>query len=252
MCRWHCWRCSLQVRQNSFLESSPGAAAEADQAILAAQVEDAISAAFSSLVDDQSCLMQEPCQQSPPLTLLQHVSWERGGCTCTCVKTYTQQALCAPSSACSVPAGCCFIGDHQKQCQHLIPVCVSVCWSVFVQDDDLAAAACGLTTGYVHGHSSQQRSEPAHASNCTQQHGICADWPFAARGLSGQDVDAIEQHMLQLVQLPGLSAADDSSSAGDAGSGFDPAVQRQLQQAELKVGYSCGSAQCLLLASDLF
>lgn len=71
----------VQVRQNCLLESSPEAAAEADQAILAAQVQDAISAAFSSLVDDQSCLMKEPCQQSSALTLLQHVGWVGGGCT---------------------------------------------------------------------------------------------------------------------------------------------------------------------------
>lgn len=63
-----------QVRQNCLLDSTCEAAVEADQTILAAQVEDAITAAFSSLVDEQSTLVQEPCQSSPGLTLLQRVS----------------------------------------------------------------------------------------------------------------------------------------------------------------------------------
>jgi hypothetical protein len=65
---------SAQVRQNCLLDSTPEAAVEADQTILAAQVDDAITAAFSSLVDEQSSLVQEPSQTSPGLTLLQHVS----------------------------------------------------------------------------------------------------------------------------------------------------------------------------------
>lgn len=101
-----------------------------------------------------------------------------------------------------------------------LPTCVLV----LTQGDDLAAAACGLTTGYVQG-------QPAGASNSAQQQ--CSDWPFAARGLSSQDVDAVEQHMLQLVQLPGLSAADTSSTAAEGSS--NPAIERQLHQAELKV-----------------
>lgn len=64
----------MQVQLNSLADTLPGAAAEAEQAILQAQVEGAISAAFSSLVDEQSCFMQEACQQPGGLTLLQHVS----------------------------------------------------------------------------------------------------------------------------------------------------------------------------------
>lgn len=118
----------------------------------------------------------------------------------------------------------------------MIPVCALVCLPVLVQGDDLGAAACGLTTGYVHGHSSQQQADLRHASSSTQQHSSCADWPFAARGLASQDVDAIEQHMLQLLQLPGLPAAADSGTAGNGG--FDSAIERRLRQAELKVGVS--------------
>lgn len=64
----------LQVRQNCMLDSAPEALAEAEQAILAAQIDSAISSAFSSLVDEHTGLVQEPSQGSDGLTLLSHVS----------------------------------------------------------------------------------------------------------------------------------------------------------------------------------
>lgn len=41
--------------------------------------------------------------------------------------------------------------------------------------------------------------------------------------------------MLQLLQLPGLPAAPGSTAAGAVGSSDDAAIERQLQQAGLKV-----------------
>jgi hypothetical protein len=57
------------------------------------------------------------------------------------------------------------------------------------------------------------------------------DWGFAVHGLSSEDVDSVEQHMLQLLQLPGVSALPDA----DTGTDTEAALERQLQQAELKV-----------------
>lgn len=69
----------MQVRQNCMLDSTgPEELAEAEQAILAAQVDSAISDAFSSLVDGTTGLLQEPCQASEGLTLLSHVSATNG------------------------------------------------------------------------------------------------------------------------------------------------------------------------------
>lgn len=67
----------LQVCQNCLSDAAPAGAAakEVQQAVVAAQVEDAISAAFSSLlVDQESCLLQGPCVEPAGLTMLQHVS----------------------------------------------------------------------------------------------------------------------------------------------------------------------------------
>ena len=61
-----------------------------------------------------------------------------------------------------------------------------------------------------------------------------SDWGFAARGLTCQDVDDIEGHMLQLLQLPGLSDAA-RTTAGDADSWAALDVERKVQQGELKV-----------------
>jgi len=72
--------CFLQVCQNSIMDSNPEAAAEAEQAMLAAQVEDAISTAFSSLLDTGSCLLEDARPEQPTLTLLQHVSGDEAGC----------------------------------------------------------------------------------------------------------------------------------------------------------------------------
>jgi hypothetical protein len=58
------------------LNSAPEALAEAEQAILAAQIDSAISSAFSSLVDEHTDLVQEPSQGSDGLTLLSHVSYD--------------------------------------------------------------------------------------------------------------------------------------------------------------------------------
>jgi hypothetical protein len=127
---------------------------------------------------------------------------------------------------------------------HQVDACALALCVGTAQGDELAAAACGLTTGYPQG-------QPAGASNSAQQQG--SDWPFAARGLSSQDVDAVEQHMLQLVQLPGVSAADTGSIAADGGRG--PAIERQLHQAELKVGTDDDESRltccCWLLCAGL-
>lgn len=107
------------------------------------------------------------------------------------------------------------------------------------QGDTLAAAACGLTTGYVQG-ARQDAGPPAlvegvanspsegASSTAPQQAG--RDWGFAARGLSNQDVHAVERHMMQLLDLPGLC-----SSTGCTTDSGDTAIDQQLQQAELKV-----------------
>lgn len=212
----------MQVQLNSLADTLPGAAAEAEQAILQAQVEGAISAAFSSLVDEQSCFMQEPCQQPGGLSLLQHVSHNIIGQS-MCQHHWSEpmcQLLCW---------GC--VAAHPKQ----------VCTCVLVQGDDCAAAACGLTTGYVHSPDSSKQSaalsQPAGAahSSAQQQGRSTSDWGFAAGGLSSQDVDAVERHMLQLLQVHGLAAADAQQDM-ESDAAFDPAVERQLQQAELKVG----------------
>jgi hypothetical protein len=57
----------------------------------------------------------------------------------------------------------------------------------------------------------------------------------------GWDVDAVELHMLQLLQLPGLHG--DSSSAHEeelkqAGQLCSASLQRQLRHSELKVSHS--------------
>lgn len=72
--------CLMQVCQNFMLDSDPEAAAEAEQAMLAAQVEDAISTAFSSLLDTESCLLEDARPEQPALTLLQHVSGVEADC----------------------------------------------------------------------------------------------------------------------------------------------------------------------------
>lgn len=56
------------------MELAPESAAEAEQAVLAAQVDDAITAAFSSLVEEQTVLLDEQCAKAPALTVLAHVS----------------------------------------------------------------------------------------------------------------------------------------------------------------------------------
>lgn len=103
-----------------------------------------------------------------------------------------------------------------------------------LQGDYLTKAACGLSTGYVHG--LQQRGaagQPAAAAGTydAMQQATGPDWGFAAHGLSSNDVDSVEQHMLQLLQLPGVSGlpGDDLETDSEAG------LERQLQQAELKV-----------------
>lgn len=112
---------------------------------------------------------------------------------------------------------------------------------MLVQGDDFAVAACGLTTGYVHSPDSSKQSaalsHPAGAAHSsTQQQGSStSDWGFAAGGLSSQDVDAVERHMLQLLQVHGLATAD-AQQGMQSDAVFDPAIERQLQQAELKVG----------------
>jgi hypothetical protein len=57
--------------------------------------------------------------------------------------------------------------------------------------------------------------------------------------MSGWDVDAVEQHMLQLLQLPGLHKIASTSHEEQAGQLCSASLQRQLRQSELKVSPSC-------------
>jgi hypothetical protein len=56
-------------------------------------------------------------------------------------------------------------------------------------------------------------------------------------GMSGWDVDAVEQHMLQLLQLPGLQSNTSASheELKQAGQLCSASLQRQLRHSELKV-----------------
>lgn len=106
------------------------------------------------------------------------------------------------------------------------------CYLCAAQGDAFAAAACGLTTGHVHAH---HQSTAQQADSTSDPHILSrSDWGFAARGLSSEDVDRVEQHMLRLLQLPGVLSAGGSNAAGP-GSSDDAAIERQLQFAGLKV-----------------
>lgn len=119
-----------------------------------------------------------------------------------------------------------------------------------LQGDTLAAAACGLTTGYVQAARQDARpvlvgrvaNSPSVAAGSTAPQQAGSDWGFAARGLSKQDVDAVEHHMLQLLDLPGLC-----NSTGCTTDSGDTAIDQQLQQAELKVS----SMQTVLACNTL-
>jgi hypothetical protein len=110
-----------------------------------------------------------------------------------------------------------------------------------LQGDYLAKAACGLSTGYAHAQQQQETAgRPAAAAAAgtrdAMQQADGPDWAFAACGLSSRDVDSVEQHMLQLLQLPGVSMLP----GADTGTDTEAALERQLQQAELKVCLDLG------------
>lgn len=154
----------------------------------------------------------------------------------------------------------------------------------WLQGDELAAAACGLTTGYVHNpasaglpacssptslldnallaacfsesssSSSGSGSASSSASNShkassnsgssrSSNHDDISLPSFGTAGMSAWDVDSVEHHLLQLLQLPGLEA-NSSSHTGhhqlqqqqqQTGQLCSASLQRQLQHSELQV-----------------
>jgi hypothetical protein len=102
------------------------------------------------------------------------------------------------------------------------------------QGDELAAAAHGISSGCVHVPLQQ-------LSGCSAAHGLCSS-----------DVGAVEQHMLGLLQLPGLPVHSDSSAvvpseaagaaaaAAAAGACDVATIERRLNDSALQV---CEHAQ---------
>ena len=139
---------------------------------------------------------------------------------------------------------------------------ITIC--CLLQGDDLAAAACGLTTGYVHGktptataaraaalapnsptslldgpggRASVTSSSRASSGNGSRSNAVISNTLLDVRnGLSAADVDEIEHHMMQLLQLPGLSSADGPEQLQQHSAAEDEAqLQRKLRHAQLKV-----------------
>lgn len=102
-----------------------------------------------------------------------------------------------------------------------------------------------MTTGYVAvcGQHGRAAAAPLATSTGTPRH-PGDSWGCAARGLSPQDADGIERHMLQLLQLPGRAhAARSTPTDTTASSCSDVEVERKLQQAELRVSvWFCSTA----------
>lgn len=99
-----------------------------------------------------------------------------------------------------------------------------------LQGDELAEAACGLTTGYVRSRPEAATQKPDDAETAA------ACLTDITSGLSDQQIDQVEQHMLQLLQLPGLQLNATQCQQQQhqcAGVGAEP--ERLLQQSHLRV-----------------
>jgi hypothetical protein len=93
---------------------------------------------------------------------------------------------------------------------------------VLLQSDELAAAAYGIGSGQVH-------VKQAGSAAAAGEEGVTGLY-----GLTPEEVDAAERHLLSLVQRPGQLALP--PTAGDD-TGADSALARRLQQQQLQV---CG------------
>jgi hypothetical protein len=95
-----------------------------------------------------------------------------------------------------------------------------MCLNMLLQADELAAAAFGIGSGQVH-------AKQAGSAAAAGEEGVTGLY-----GLTPEEVDAAEGHLLSLVQRPGQMALPPTAGAA----GGDSALATRLQQQQLQVG----------------
>lgn len=231
---------------------------ETQQLLAVSEAEQTLAVAFGRLLNDDAKLLDESAAPAGGLTLLYEVGnlmWavlyvdlllqscfqERLACTgyqatlCHAVLKWSL-AVIVLSQVCSTADGA----------HRLLLTSTTV---HTLQGDELAAAACGLTTGYVHGNSTAVHTtgstpsvleDPAFPGK-HQCSSIAASrlLPGSTKDMSAQDVDLVEPHILHLLQFEAQAGAgrqqDSAEGPGQQEGDSQADIRRKLQQAQLKV-----------------